>query len=268
MAKKKKPTTKPTGFVPPTAKRVSEVVKAGTDHGETLKAWRVKAIYVQERSRFETMKAGESVPYVPPRVYDGRAAITVEGELELEKMRASVWQQLVDWCKARKINPEAYVRECFNNIPFAHKTAPEPRQLMGDKFLERWKKSKPKRRQEIKLSLQIQRDTARRNLVVRQKVLGEAAEFAQIGVFADGRALGLSPLFCYCLATSIGTRKLRRVATRLKAEAVLQFETARGLYKRYWAELLPEGFAAESKAIYPYLLAKLWVRQKKRKTSD
>lgn len=268
MAKKKRkaPKTLPTGFVPPGTKRfVPTFVVVAETSAESLKAWRVKNVYMQERGRFESTRAGRYVQYVPPGKYDGRAAVTVEGEYELEKMKASAWQAIVDWCKGRKVNPEAYVRQCFATIPLAQTRAPEPGQLLGDAYWGRWQATKDKRREEIRVALKIQKDTARRHLTVRQQLYGQTAEFAQICVFSDGRALGLSPLFCYCLATSIGTKKLLRIAGRLKAEAVLQFETSRALYKKFWADVLPGGFARESKDLYPYLLAKLWAARKKAK---
>lgn len=268
MAKKKPigPKTRPTGHPPSGARRPPPSARPVSE--QTVKAWRVKVVYMQERGRWETLKAGELVEYRPPRKYDGRAAVTIDGEHEEEKAKSSVWQKLVDWCKKKKIGPESYIRYAFQSVPLTYTSAPEPDQLMGDKYLKRWKKGKEKRRNDVRLQLEIQRETARRHITVRQMVYEQPAEKAQIAVIAGGGDLGLSPLFCYCLATSIGTKKMRRIAQRLKAEAVLQFESSRKLYKELWAEFLPEGFARESRELYPYLLAKLWTDRNRDKPSD
>ena len=269
MAKKKKPIgpkTRPTGHPPKGAQRPPPTPPPVTE--QTVKAWRVKVVYMQERGRWETLRLGGVVEYRPPREYDGRAAATVDGETELERAKSSVWQKIVDWCRARKIAPEAYVRYCFQALPLSLTTAPEPHQLLTANYLTKWKKGRHRRRIDVKLQLEVQKEKARREMTLRQLVYGQPAEKAQIGVIAGGGDMGLSPLFCYCLAVSIGTKKMRKIAQRLKAEAVLQFESSRKLYKELWAEFLPEGFAAESRELYPYLLAKLWTARKKPKPPE
>lgn len=270
MAKKRKkpigPKTRPTGHPPKGARRPPPSARPVSV--QTVKAWRVKVVYMQERGRWETLKSGHVVEYVPPAKYDGRAAITVDGEYEVERLKSSTWQRIVDWCKARKIPPEAYVRYCFKALPIHHTTAPEPAQLLSEKYLAKWEKGREKRRTDVRLQLEIQKEKARREMTVRQLVYEQPAERAQIGVVGGGGGLGLSPLFCYCLAVSIGTPKMRKIARRLKAAAVLQFESSRKLYKELWAEFLPEGFARESRELYPYMLAKLWTEREKPKPSD
>lgn len=254
-AKKIGPKTKPTGFVPSGARKVPSVKRVSE---QTVKAWRVKIVYMQERGRWETLKSGEMVRYRPPASYDGMSAVKIDGEYTVEKAKSSIWQKLVDWCASRKINPEAYVRQCFACVPLKTPTAPEPRQLMGEVYLGRWKKNKDKRRMEIRIALEVQKATAKKHLTVRQLLYEQTAEFAQIGVLSEGASLGLSPLFCYCLAVKIGTKKLLRMARRYEGEAILQFEVSRALYRKLWAEFLPRGFAARSKDLYPVLLTRLW----------
>jgi len=256
------PKSRPTGRPPPGAWRVppgeSPVAPPRPRRLEPLAAWRVKAVYTQERSRWETLKAGEPVRYRPPAAYDGRPAVTVEGELELERLRSSVWQRVVDWCAARRVPAEAYVRYCFRCVPLRWSKAPEPAQLLTDRWLARWQEGKHRRREEARLELEIQKRTARTQLLVRQKVHGQTPERATLWVCVNGGALGLSPLFCYCLALAVGGAELRRVARELRPRAVLQFEAARPAYRKAWASVLPAGFARESRRLYPHLLAALW----------
>lgn len=260
MTKKFTPKTKPTGAVPTNAKRVPAKEDVNI---QTVKAWRVKVVYMQERGRWQTLKIGELSRYRPPKRYDGVPDTTYEdGGPVLSKGRPSVWQSIVDWCEERNINPELYVRQCFATVPFGFNFAPEPGQLLGDKYYQRWVAGKEDRVEEIATSLEIQKDIARRHLTVRQSAYGEPKWHAQIAVLSDGPALGLSPLFCYSLAISIDTAKLRRLARRLKTEAILQFETNRVCYKKLWKDFIPEGFSKESKKLYPQLLAQLWLRRK------
>lgn len=269
MAKKKKPIgpkTRPTGHPPKGAQRPPPAPTQVTE--QTVKAWRVKVVYMQERGRWETLKLGEVVEYQPPAKYDGKAPVTLDKEVVLEAGKSSLWQKIVDWCRSRKIGPESYIRYCFQALPLTYTSAPEPDQLLSDKYLKKWKKGREKRRIDVKLQLDLQKEKARREMTLRQLVYEQPAERAQIGVIAGGGDLGLSPLFCYCLAVSIGTPKMRKIAQRLKAEAILQFESSRKLYKELWAEFLPKGFARESRELYPYLLAKLWTARKKPKPSE
>jgi len=263
------PKTPPTGRPPPGAKPGPPPERAVLGvPPETLKAWRVKNVYAQERGRWESLKTGRTVVYTPPTKYDGRPAVRVadaaidDAAGEVEKMKGSVWQKIVDWCRTRKLPPEAYVRQCFANVPFGHKHAPEPGQLLGDTYHDLWKATFEKRQARLEQALRSERETAARHVAVRQAAYGETAEFATAYVLLNGAELGLSPLFRYCFAVALDTVEAGRTAARLEAAAVLQFETNRPLHRLVWAEFLPPGFAARAKTMYPYLLAKLWSRRK------
>jgi len=263
--KKKKPKTRPTGFVPKDAKRAPPIEDTAIDL-QTVKAWRVKVVYMQERGRWESLKAGHFVSYTPPSSYDGRAAVTIDGDeseaAEVQKAKSSVWQRTVDWCEARDIHPEEYVRQCFHLLTLGRTFAPEPHQLLGDVYLKHWTETQGKRADSIKLALQMERNTASQHFALRHKVYSDKEEVAQIAVIADGSTLGLSPLFRFCLASGGSTPRVRRLAQRLFVEAVLQFESSRRLYKRYWADILPPGFSKSSRDAYPQLLRELWIARK------
>lgn len=265
--KKFGPKTRPTGKPPAGAVRgpASPEVPA-----ETVRSWRVKVVYTQERGRWESVHAGHPIRYKPPAVYDGRAAVRVDDSeaADIEKARSSVWTRIVAWCDARNIPPEAYVRQCFANIPLKLENPPEPAQLLGEKYLAVWKKTRGKRREIITQALVTQKQTAARHMTIQQSVYGETAEFAQLYVLYEGASLALSPLFRYCLAVGIGGKDMRRLARRLEAEAILQFETSRVLYKNCWADVLPKGFAKLSATVYPYLLAKLWAERRKAEPAE
>jgi len=265
MKKKLCPKTRPTGFVPANAERVP-VPETNEVDVQSIKAWRVKTIYMQERGRWETLKVGKLVTYVPPRSYDGRGAVYIDGiesaETTVVKAKTSVWQRIVDWCEARKINPEEYVRQCFKLLKLERLRAPEPAQLLGDVYFAKWNELQGKRDAEVALELSIEKDIASRHYSVRKMVYEDSEEFAQIYVIADGAALGLSPLFRYCLASAGGTRNVSRLARRLLPEAVMQFESSRRFYRRHWKAVLPPGFSKQSKALYPILLAKFWAERK------
>lgn len=255
MKKKFKPKTTPTGFQPADKSKVGKKPVTGP-RVSTVKAWLVKVTYIQERSRWESFKQGETVTYRPPRSYDGKKAVTYDDELEVESAKNSVWQKIVEWCEKRKIQPEEYVRSAFTDLPVYRQTAPEPNQIMGAKYESKWKEVSVKMEERLAASLAAEKALALRHVVVNQSLYGDTAEFAQHCVLTDGN-IDLSPLFRYCLAISIGGKLMRKIARKFQAEAVLQFECYRRQYKKTWADVLPEGFSAMSKRLYPAVLAKL-----------
>jgi hypothetical protein len=248
----------PTGFIPPGARAVSRSV-APVD-GETLVAWSVKVTYAQVRSHWETLKAGKPVVYQPPRAYDGTTALLLEGEYEVEKARPSVWVALVDWCAARKIPPELYVRYCFRGLSLDRAAAPEPAQLKSEKYLEGWTKAKKLRIEELRTSLAAQKTIAATRIVTRQSAFGESGPLSQRAVLTDP-SLELSPLFRFCLATSIDTKAMRKVAQTFWAEAIVQFSSDPRGYAKAWKEWLPPRFAEIAADVYPKLLRRLWSRR-------
>jgi len=251
-----KPKTTPTGF-PVDRSKVVKVEKPKELAIDDLLAWRVKVCYTVERSRWESFKAGTKVNYKPPRSYDGVKAVTIDGEPDgvIESARSSVWHKIVNWCEARKISPVEYVRVCFSGLPMIQ-MAPEPKQLLGGKYESIWNKLWVQMPEQLALDLEMQKNVARINIVVNQTVYEETPEDAQLLVITDS-SLDLSPLFRHCLAKSIDTKQMRKVARTFQAEAVLQFECYPKLYKRVWREVLPPNFAEMADNLYPYVLAKL-----------
>ncbi len=256
MKKDFKPKTKPTGFEP-SDRVVKPPVERAAKQMVTNAALRVKVVYVQERSRWESLRSGETVYYTPAKKYEGvlQSVMADDHSVVVEAGRGSTWQALVDWCEKRGFRPEEYVRLSFEAVPMQD-VAPQPDQLMGPKYQKKFEKLYPLLEEKLGVALANQKRVARTALIVRQTVYGEEPDFAQLVVATDSH-LDLSPLFRYCFAFSIGTKKMLRVARKFQAEAVLQFECYRRAYKKSWADSLPAGFARMSRELYPFVLAKL-----------
>lgn len=251
--KKFKPKTKPTGFEP--SDRVVKKPPDPVDALNTNLALRVKVAYIQERARWESLKSGELVEYRPPKKYEGMRPVTIDDEAEVQPGKASKWQHIADWCEARSINPLEFIRVCFADLPM-RELAPEPGQLCGPTYERKWAKLYPKMEERLCTSLAVQRNAARSCYLLRTGLYKDSAADAALYV-ATTSSIDLSPLFRYCFAVSIGTKKMLRVADKYLAEAILQFECYRKLYKKTWADALPDGFSKMSRKLYPVVLAKL-----------
>lgn len=262
---KPRPKTKPTGAPPPGAKRGGPPPDATKIPPETVRAWRVKATYVQERTRWEFLKTGVAA-YTPAKSYDGLAPTRMadDATVEINKARSSVWQSLLDWCDARAIPAEEYIRYCFERLPPTKKNPPEPDNLKNAAHEAAWRDGADDRETCLRLELKSQVETARCELTIHRTVFGDDVKTSRMCVLGSA-TLGLSPLFRYCMAMRIGSKSCLGLADRLFGLAVIQFETNRALYLKVWADWLPPEFDEESRQVYPYLLSKFWVS---RRTDD
>lgn len=252
--KPKRPKTRPTGF-PIDPAKVVKVTPPPAVEVDRILAWRVKACYTQERGRWESFRSGATVAYRPPKAYDGRRPVTVDGELEVVPARASVWQALVDWCQRQEINPEEYVRISFAALPMTT-SAPEPDQLKSAKYRNKWAELSGNIEEILRQKLASEKTTAAQNFVLRRRVYRETHAFALWCVLTDA-SLELSPLFRYCVAVDTNTAKTREIAQTFFAEAVIQFECYRAAYQTAWAAVLPKEFATQAKRAYPFVLSRL-----------
>lgn len=260
----RRPKTKPTGFVPPGARRSPppEEFAAAEPNPDDVRVWRLKVAYRQERSRWETLKQGKTVTYKPAKLFDGRGALAVDGDKTavVESAKDSVWRKILQWCDAMEVNPEEYVRICFQNLPLDITHPPEPSHLPSRKFADKWEDLYADMEDRIKNTFELEKKTAITKITVAQKVHGDSPEESQVRTLTSS-VVPLGPLFRYCLATSIGTPRMRKVADVFHAEAILQFECFRTFYRRVYGEWLPQGFSKESRELYPRLLGMLWERQ-------
>lgn len=260
--KKFRPKTEPTGFKPTAGKKVvkapdpDEGDEIGLDVNRLL-AKRVQAAYRHARVRWESLKAGEPVTYTGSKRSRGAEGLCIDGDpaAMVRQPKPSVWARMVRFCEARKINPEQYVRVAFNGLSL-RREAPEPEQLMGRVYEDKWKLMLSKLDAKLELSLRIQKEAATSAIVYRQKVLKEDKIRSCLMAFGAGD-LPLTPLFRYCMGVSMEDDTFADLIEANEPQAVLQFECFRGAYKRVWGDLLPKGFAKFSRAVYPKLLADL-----------
>ncbi len=261
-----RPKTRPTGLPPNAAKR-SGTPPVGEDNDDnepdetTVEGRKLRQVYTLARMRWESMRSGRSTKYVPAAAYNGRSARKIDGDYTVEKKVPSEWNKLAKWFDEEGIDGAEYIRFVFSSLPHDN-SPPEPRQLKSAKYADEWDKVKDKLVEEMQIELKLQRDVAIGELVIRQKVYEESYLLAAQMTVGSGD-LELSPLFRYCLACQIafetGSKKLLRMADKLEAEAVWQFEQHRALYKKVWQDILPKGFAKRSREVYPTLLAHVGV---------
>lgn len=250
---KKRPSTKPTGFVPAEAKKPPPSDEKA--NLLTTRLWYIRSCYKQERTRWEAMKEGKPVEYKIPRAYDGRPGVSVEGEHTLVKAAPSQWSLLQKWCDEYGIVPESFIRIAFRALPVSGH-APEPAQLRSQKFLAKWRDLIEELPEELGTALTNEKRIAANEIAVRQRIQGDTYEYACVQTLTASH-LAMSPLFRYCLAHNINTKKTRKVAGKLEAQAILQFECYPTLYAKAWAAVLPDGFAERAKELYPYILTRL-----------
>lgn len=252
--KRFRPKTQPTGFPAGGSSAARPPAPAAADAGL---ARLVKVAYVLERRRWEALKTGTAVPYVPPAAYDGTEDETVDGELVVTRGRPSAWQQIVDWCQARDYPPQEYVRAAFTDLPL-RQTAPEPRQLLGPVYARKWAAVAATLEQRLTEDLLRQAEAARTAILVNCDLYGYAPARAHRIVLTDSFN-ELSPLFRYCTAVSLDTPQMRKVSQTFAAEAVLQFKTFPRQYAKTWGDFLPRGFAAFADEAYPKVLARIGI---------
>lgn len=257
MTRKFRPRSEPTGFNPSAGKKAVKPSAAPAIDVDSVLAMRVKAAYRHARIRFESLKAGEPIDYRVPRRYDGYEARAIDGDpgAIVAPGKPSAWKEIVRFCQARRINPEQYVRAAFQDISF-RREAPEPRQLVGEFYANKWDRLKAKIDDKLALALKIQKEAVTAAIVYRQRVLKNEYVHSCLMAFGAGD-IPLTPLFRYCMGASMEDEAFADLIEANEAQAVLQFECFRAAYKRVWGDLLPKGFSKMSKTVYPRLLLAL-----------
>jgi hypothetical protein len=232
-------------------------VKNTTDRELITAALRVRAVYAQERSRFETLKVGEPVRHYPSKKYNGRPAVTIDGDdrATLEAFKGSTWVRFISWCRTRKIDPEVYVRLCFQGMSLK-RIGPEPPDLLGPKFETKWAELYPRLPSRLTLALQVQHEDATSRVALRHRVMGDTIERARLFAYSAGD-LALSPLYRYCAAEKEPSPVFRPLAQSYAAEAMMQYMCYPHVYAETWADVLPADFGATCDRAYPHLLRTL-----------
>lgn len=219
---------------------------------EQLLVTRVRRSYMEERSRWESFKIAHTVDYEPPAVYNGRGPLLVDGELAVDAARVNVWLTLGRWLTERGIHPETYIQIQFDCLTHQDRVAPEPAQLRNSKYLERWHLYSPRLGERIRVSLIVQKSKAEGAYALHRSN-GTKAGDAWAMALTD-TTLQLTPLFCFCVAVRLNSKRFYRLADRYVEDAVLQFERHRDHYLRYWSGIIPPGFAEYARRTYPLLL--------------
>lgn len=209
-------------------------------------AFRIREIYIRERSAAEQLLYGGEFRYRPPRRYDGRHKIVEQTVAE-----DSVWFKMMLFYVAHKIDPHAMIAYMFGRCEPGG-MLPEPNMLYGPKSLAKWEKAQDEKGREIETALQIQRGIAKRQIAFWQRIGEKSAVESYERTIVD-TSLALSSLFRYCLASSIEGKRFRRLAAYYEGDACLQFERYRKFYRRHWKDFLPAGFAKRSRKVYAML---------------
>lgn len=247
-----RPKTRPTGFVP-SADAVASLPKTELPPNAST-ALKVRECYVRARRLWEERENGHASSYTPPRSYDQRRAITVEGELVLEPARASIWEQLATWCRKHRIDVLPYIQFQFECLQPGNRIrrALEPRDLMSEPCRALWRKHLEAVEATIAASLSSEAETAETYIVCSQKFEGRKYDDACAGVITS-RAVEISPLLRYCLAVSLKGDRFRPIAARYFESAARQFSRYPRLYLVYWKDMLPEGFSKKCRESFPNL---------------
>lgn len=239
-----------------TNKRKSQKDETGDVTQVTEAGGLVKHCYGRSRSHLESLRAGERVDYIYPSRYDGRAAVTIDGDdgVVIEKAVPSVWNAVADWLLARDINPEAYIDMQFSAIGPGERI-PEPAQLITPKCLKRWETGKRMLEERARISVIVEKQIAEGAYAMWNSNI-KNPKGAWAYVLADTE-LALSPLFRYCIAFRMKGKVFDDIADLYESRAIFQFQRARVAYKKYWKAILPKGFSKYAREIYPQLLLRL-----------
>lgn len=209
-------------------------------------AFRIREIYIRERSASEQLLFGGEYRYRPPRSYDGPHEMT-----EQQVAAGSVWYKMMVFYVAHKIDEHAFIAYMFGRAEPGGRL-PEPNMLYGPKSLAKWEKAQAEKGREIETTLVVQRRIAMANIAFLQRLAGKSATESFERTIVD-TTLALSGLFRYCLASSIPGKRFRRLAAYYEGDACLQFERYRKYYKRHWKDFLPVGFIKRSRKVYAML---------------
>ena len=218
-------------------------------------AERVKRCYIREREKWESRKQGRPVVYKPDPGYYGKGAVMVDNDEDavLTKAIPSVWHKLALALRAKDIHPETYIQILFSLRTHEDRRVPEPMQLLTPECMEIWERHKDKVAEDIGMALRIQRRLAEQEFDYFKS--GQvSSEICWERVLSE-RGIELSALFRYCLAFHLGGKRFTPIATSYEAEAMMQFERHRDLYRQIWGNFLPMDFAERSRQMYPELLA-------------
>jgi hypothetical protein len=218
----------------------------GVSKEVALLSLKVRKMYIDLRSFYESDRANRPILYrVPPR-YDGTPEQGPENPATQSR-----WLRLARWFLANGIEPEEYLPAAFESQRRA-RFLPEPDHLTSERI----------RAEVMTIIVSVGRDV-RRALRSQSDLAGAAVRCAvHLGNQSQGRALAyvlsdptveLSALFRYCHASQCRGKAFARIAKFYEDAAVVQYKRAVAAYDKHWRKLLPEGFKEHANRVYERL---------------
>ncbi len=205
----------------------------------------LKEVYTVERRIYESQRDGSPSTYRPAGKLEGRPPITIE-----DKATVNLWDEITRKLYQKRIDPIDYVRRIFATLGGSMITCPRPNQLLSSACLQRYKDSTENLREEIQMAFEVQRVSARREVIVKCQINGYTANDAISWVLRE-ESLPLSALFRFCLAISMDKDSgLVKLAERFRKNAAIQYFPTRVEYDQVWGEYIPDPFRQEAVSIY------------------
>lgn len=232
---------------PDPAKNPRRVVSQGSlSPALVVLSKRIRRLYAEDRSIYETLRSGVEFVYIVPRRYDGEIAIEPE-----QKGTPSIWLCLAEWMLANEVDPDRYIHEAMEYCD--QKGAPEPYQLMTEWRLEEYRQSDDLVDLAGALTFQVELCSTKISNAVT--LAGMSKNLACAFTLTDD-SLELSALFRYCIACSMSGEKFKLIATQYEQDAVVQYWHRRDRYRKYWSRILPAGYDRQAQILYRRLVGR------------
>jgi len=189
----------------------------------------VRQAYIAARRAWEQRFTAKESSYLPGPMWDG-------GELHGRRYQP-VWPKVVTYLMQRHFDGsiEEYMDVQFRQSGLTR--PPAPNQVFNDGAWQSYLKRPiipDLRRREFK----TQGSKAAVEVAMLEDLDGYDKEQATLRVVLNAD-LQLSPLFRYCLASSVGTPAGDELAQKLFGQALKQFQSDVAGYQEHWASMLP-----------------------------
>lgn len=233
----------------------SRVRPASDRDGLTADVRIFKATYIHERRVLETSR-GEPRLYVPAKSLDGIAkSNSIEDKKPknawIETYNKLVSQQLL---KELKLKPETYVRILFQFLQGTSVATPTLQRLASSDMQVIVADGMADRKPRMQGLLFAQGGRCKSDIIVNTRGYGYSLALSVYYAILDDR-LGLSSLFCYCIAKSTAAdlprnteancrdgERLEQLAIRLELPAAMEYTLFPDMYDEIWGDVIPEAF--------------------------
>lgn len=212
----------------------------------------IEETYKLRRSEYESRKAGMALSYTAPKSYGGRHGVMLEGGLELQKPKESIWFDLAKKFLELRIDPIAYIALQFTHGAL-NRRAPEPAQLLTDKCLGYWRAQQSRRAQDARTLYSIQRREVESAVFELTQLKPELGAIEALVAVISAPTTKVSALFRYMLALEQwrATRRseFRSLMRNLFKAAAIQYLQNEDGYREVWnlSEKFQEGARREYK---------------------